>query len=124
MFDQLKQDQTIGFSYSESNGRRTAGFQVWDRPESRLSEFVERFNAANAIVDRAERDKALAAVRAAATPGPRRVFVGKNADRAALVSLADAQGRPRLVLTVDSAGNPRIEFLDESGKVVSRVPEK
>src|SRR4249920_1469750 len=38
MFDQLKQDQTIGFSYSESNGRRSAGFQVWDRPESRLSE--------------------------------------------------------------------------------------
>ena len=124
MFDQLKQDQTIGFSYSESNGRRTAGFQVWDRPESRLSEFVERLNAANAIVDRAERDKALAAVRAAAPPGPRRVFVGKNADRAALVSLADAQGKPRLVLTVDSAGNPRIEFLDESGKVVSRVPDK
>jgi len=25
MFDQLKQDQTIGLSYSESNGQRTAG---------------------------------------------------------------------------------------------------
>ena len=124
MFDQLKQDQTIGFSYTESNGRRTAGFQVWDRPESRLSELIEQLNAANAIADRAERDKALAAVRAAAPPGPRRVFVGKNGDRAALVSLADAQGKPRLVLTVDPAGNPRIEFLDESGKVVTRVPEK
>jgi len=124
MFDQLKQDQTIGFSYTESNGRRTAGFQVWDRPESRHSELVERLNAANAIADRAERDKALAAVRATSPPGPRRVFVGKNGDRAALVSLADAQGRPRLVLTVDPAGNPRIEFLDESGKVVTRVPEK
>ena len=42
MFDQLKQDQTIGFSYTESNGRRTAGFQVWDRPESRLSELIEQ----------------------------------------------------------------------------------
>ena len=47
-----------------------------------------------------ERDKALAAVRATA-PGPRRVFVGKYGDRATLVSLADAQGKPRLVLTVD-----------------------
>ena len=124
MFDQLKQDQTIGFSYSESNGRRTAGFQVWDRPESRLSEVIEQLNAANAIADRAARDKALAAVRAAAPPGPRRVFVGKNGDREALVSLADAHGKPRLVLTVDPAGNPRIECLDESGKVVTRVPEK
>lgn len=124
MFDQLKQDQTIGFSYTESNGRRTAGFQVWDRPESRLSELIEQLNAANAIADRAERDKALAAIRAAAPQGPRRVFVGKNGDREALVSLADAQGKPRLVLTVDPAGNSRIEFLDESGKVVTRVPGK
>jgi len=124
MFDQLKQDQTIGFSYTESSGRRTAGFQVWDRPDSRLSELIEQRNAANAIADRAERDKALAAIRAAVPPSPRRVFVGKNADRAALVSLADAQGKPRLVLTVDPTGNPRVEFLDESGKVVTRVPEK
>jgi hypothetical protein len=34
MFDQLKQDQTIGMSYSESNGQRSAGFQVWDRSDA------------------------------------------------------------------------------------------
>jgi hypothetical protein len=122
MFDQLKQDQTIGFSYSESNGRRTAGFQVWDRPDSRLSELIEKLNNANKIQDRAERDAAIAAVRASAQPGPRRVFVGKTADRSATVSLADAQGKPRLNLTVDPAGNPRIEFLDDQGKVVLRLP--
>jgi len=124
MFDQLKQDQTIGFSYSEQNGRRVAGFQVWDRPDTRLSELIEKLNTANKIADQGERAKALAAIRATAEPGPRRVFVGKNADRAAMVSLADAQGRPRLLLTVDPAGNPRIEFLDEAGKIVARVPEK
>jgi len=124
MFDQLKQDQTIGFSYSEQNGRRVAGFQVWDRPDTRLSELIEKLNTANKIADQGERAKALAAIRATAEPGPRRVFVGKNTDRAAMVSLADAQGRPRLLLTVDPAGNPRIEFLDEAGKIVARVPEK
>ena len=124
MFDQYKQDQTIGFSYSESNGRRTAGFQVWDRSDSRLSELIEKQNAANKIADRAEREKAIAAIRAAAPPGPRRVFVGKNPDKAATVSLADGDGKPRLTLTVDATGNPRIEFLDAEGKVVSRLPEK
>ena len=124
MFDQLKQDQTIGFSYSESNGRRTAGFHVWDRPDSRLSVLIEKLNAANKIADQTERNAALAAIRATAEPGPRRVFVGKNADRAALVALSDAQGRPRLTLTVDPTGNPRIEILDESGKTVARIPEK
>src|SRR5687768_13713468 len=33
MFDQLKQDQTVGISYAENNGQRTAGLQVWDRSE-------------------------------------------------------------------------------------------
>jgi hypothetical protein len=122
MFDQYKQDQTIGFTYSEGGGRRTAGFQVWDRPDTGLGELIDKLNAANKIEDRAERDKALAAIRAAAPPAPRRVFVGKNGERAATVSLADANGKPRLTLTVDAAGNPRIEFLDEAGRVMSRLP--
>lgn len=124
MFDQLKQDQTIGFSYSENNGRRTAGFQVWDRSDAPLSDLIRQLNAANRIQDKAERDKAVAAIRAAAPPGPRRVFVGKSADRSATVSLADAQGRPRLTIAVGPDGDPRIEFLDEQGKVVARLPQK
>jgi hypothetical protein len=123
MFDQLKQDQTIGFSYTESGGRRTAGFQVWDRADTHLSDLIEQLNAANRIQDRAARDAAVAKVRAAAPPGPRRVFVGKNADGASTVSLADAAGKPRLRLTVDAAGDPRIEFLDETGTVVQRLPQ-
>jgi hypothetical protein len=123
MFDQLKQDQTIGFSYAEGNGRRTAGFQVWDRPDSHLSELIEKINAANKIQDKTARDAELAKIRASAQPGPRRVFVGKNAEKSATVSLADANGKPRLTMTVDAAGNPRIEFLDENGKVTSRVPQ-
>ena len=81
-------------------------------------------NDANKLTDTAARDAAIASIRATAEPGPRRVFVGKNADKAALLSLADAQGKPRLTLTVDANGNPRIEFLDETGKVVARLPEK
>ena len=122
MFDQFRQDQTIGFSYSEGNGRRSAGFQVWDRPDSSLGDLIDKLNAANKIADRAEREKAIAAIRAAAPPSPRRVFVGKNADRAAAVTLADANGKPRLTMTVDATGNPRIEFLDENGKVTARLP--
>jgi hypothetical protein len=123
MFDQFKQDQTIGFSYSEGNGRRTAGFQVWDRSDTKLSDLIEKLNAANRIADAAEREAAIAKARAAAPPGPRRIFVGKNADRAATVSLADADGKPRLALTVDAGGNPRIEFLDANGAVVARIPQ-
>src|SRR5918995_6299151 len=58
MFDQFKQDQTIGISYSETDGRRSAGLQVWDRPDSKLSDLIEKLNAANKIADAKERDKA------------------------------------------------------------------
>lgn len=123
MFDQLNQDQTIGISYSETDGRRTAGLNVWDRADSPLSDLIKQLNEANRMTDVAARDARLKEISASAPPGPRRVFVGKNADRSATVSLADAAGRPRLRLTVDAAGNPRIEFLDEAGKVVTRLPQ-
>jgi len=123
MFDQLKQDQTIGLTYSEGNGQRTAGLQVWDRSDRPLSELIEQLNAANRIAESTERDAAIKKIREAAPAGPRRVFVGKTADRAASVSLADANGKPRLTLTVDATGSPRIEFLDENGKIVDRMPQ-
>lgn len=124
MFDQLKQDQTIGISYNESNGQRTAGFQVWDRSDERLSTLIEKLNTANRRSDPVQREAAVAAVRASAPPGPRRVYIGKTGDRAATVSLADAKGTPRLKLTVDAGGDARIEFLDEKGQVVQRMPER
>jgi hypothetical protein len=124
MFDQLKQDQTIGISYSENNGQRSAGLQVWDRSEQPLSDLIRALNDANALPEGPARDAAIKAARAGAPAGPRRMFVGKNPDRSATVSLADAEGRPRLVLKVEAGGAASIEFLDADGKMVQRVPAK
>jgi hypothetical protein len=124
MFDQFKQDQTIGISYSENDGRRTAGLQVWDRPDTSLGDLIEKLNTANKMTDAAEREKAVAAARASAGSAPRRVFVGKLPDRSATIALSDTNGKPRLTLTVDADGNPRIELLDANGKVTARLPEK
>ena len=66
MFDQLGQDQTIGFEYTESEGQRSAAFKVWDRPEAPLADLVDELNRARAIQDPVERDRAVARVRAAA----------------------------------------------------------
>ena len=124
MFDQFKQDQTIGISYSETDGRRTAGLQVWDRPDTNLGELIGKLNAANALKDAAEREKAIAAARAGAGSAPRRVFVGKLPDRSATIALSDINGKPRLTMTVGPDGSPRIELLDADGKVTARLPEK
>lgn len=124
MFDQLKQDQTIGISYSESNGQRSAGLQVWDRSEQPLSDLIRALNAANALPAGPEREAAIKAARAQAPAGPRRVFVGKNTDKSATVSLADANGKPRLVMKVDADGNASIDFLDADGKTTQRIPAR
>ena len=123
-FDQLKQDQTIGLHYGEANGQRSAALEIWDRADTPLSDLIDQLNAANKLQDPAARDAAIAKARAAAPPAPRRVFVGKTLDRAAELSLADANGQARLNITVDATGNPRIEFLDAKGKVISRIPAK
>ena len=122
MFDQLKQDQTVGISYSETNGQRSAGLQVWDRSEEPLSSLISALNDANALPEGPQRDAAVKAARAKAPAGPRRVFVGKNTDKASTVSLADGQGRPRLVLRVNEDGAASIEVLDVNGKTTQRIP--
>ena len=120
MFDQLKQDQTIGISYSENNGQRSAGLQVWDRSEQPLSDLIRALNDANARPEGPQRDAAIKAARARAPAGPRRLFVGKNSDKSATVSLADGQGKPRLVMRVNEDGTASIEFLDAEGKTTQR----
>lgn len=122
MFDQLKQDQTVGITYGESQGQRTAGLQVWDRPEQPLSDLIRALNATNALPEGPARDEAVKAARAKAAPGPSRLFAGKTPDRAAQVGLADANGKPRLVLKVEADGTASIAFLDADGKIVQRIP--
>lgn len=121
MFDQYRQDQTVGIEYSEENGRRTAGFYVWDRPEGGLTEILDELMAANRLPP-AEKQKVRQSMRDRGLMGAERVFVGKTPDRSATVTLRDVNGKARLVLSVDAAGAPKIHFLDAQGAVVSSLP--
>jgi hypothetical protein len=124
MFDQWKQDQTIGIQYGESQGQRSAGLQVWDRSDTqRLSELIEALNAANALKDADARRAAVQAARAKAQPGNQRLFAGKDHNKASVVNLFDASGKSRLVLKVEADGAASIEFLDAEGRVTNRLPK-
>jgi hypothetical protein len=122
MFDQLKGDQTIGISYGEGGGQRTAGLQVWDRSEQPLSDVLRAINAASALPEGPQRDAAMKQAQALVPGGWQRVFVGKTVDKSASVSLADANGKPRLVMTVAADGAASIDFRDANGKIVQRIP--
>jgi hypothetical protein len=128
-FDQFNQDQILYFSYQDENGRRRTGFTIADRADKDIYAMVkERDSIVAAVPVGAARDSALrrwSQVR----PGGRpmfagRVYLGRDVARSALLTLADPEGRTRLRLVVDSLGKAGIEFLDEKGAVVSRVPSQ
>jgi hypothetical protein len=56
--------------------------------------------------------------------GKGRAYFGRRKDGASVLQLSDAHGQVRLRLAVDSAGPARIEFLNDSGRVVRTFPEK
>jgi hypothetical protein len=124
LFDQYRQDQTVGIMYDDQSGQRTAGLHVWDRPDTPLWKLAEKLEAIDKMPDGPAKQEALKEVRES-SPSATRVFVGKSRQRAAQVVLADGKGRPRIRLSVDAEGAAGIEFLDEAGKVVRRLaPEE
>jgi len=51
-----------------------------------------------------------------------RLFVGKQRDDSAVLLMSDVEGRPRIRMQVAPDGTPKLDFLDEAGKVVSSLP--
>lgn len=119
LFDQYNQDQTVGITYSERNGQRTAGLTVWDRPDKPVWEIV---GPVYDMPDGPEKTALVQKLAAEGQLGAVRLFLGKRPDKSAQLSLADAKGKPRLRICVDAAGNPKIDFLDANGKVTFTLP--
>lgn len=118
MFDQYNQDQTVGIEYQDENGKRLAGLHVWDRSDTPLDQIVAKLHGLN----RAQRKAVFEKFAAEGNPlEATRVFVGKLPDKSSQVVLADALGRPRLVLRVPASGAAEIQFLDENGKVLKAI---
>lgn len=119
--DQYQQSQAIGLIYNDHSGIREVGLKVWDRPETSQSEFIERDDVIRKMPEGPEKEAARKSLRESGF-SPTRIFVGKNKEREAKVTLYDAKGNARINMMVDAAGMPRLDFLDESGKVTYSLP--
>src|SRR5262249_16134188 len=122
LFDQFNQDQTIGIMYNEAGGRRTAGFRVWDRPDTPLLKSVDKLEPIMKMQEGPEKTEAIRKLRQAGELGANRVFVGKTDDKSAAVVLCDAMGRARIKMTVQRTGAAGVDFLDEQGQATSSFP--
>jgi len=121
--DQYQQSQAIGLIYNDHSGSREVALKIWDRPEAPQSEFIEKREAISKLPDGPEKQAASQRLREADL-SPTRIFVGKNKEREAKVTLYDDKGNPRINMVVDAAGVPRLDFLDEKGQVTYSLPGK
>jgi hypothetical protein len=127
-FDQFNQDQVLYLQYNDRNGRRNMGLTIADRADTDIYDLVaERDSIMKAVPEGPARTAAIqkwAAPRNGVPLVAQRVYVGRDVSKAALVNLSDRNGKTRIRMMVDSLGAPSLEFLDEAGKVTSRLPEK
>lgn len=121
LFDQYKQDQTVGLVYSGENGQSSSGLRVWQRPHTDLAIAAEQIEKIRALPNGPAKTAALDKMRRAGDFGHLRLFAGKTPGNASVVELTDAKGRPRLRIEVSSAGTASIDFMGADGKVVRRI---
>jgi hypothetical protein len=122
-FDKFRGDQTVALQHFEgANGDYFAGLSFNDVNLPTV-ELMSRVEAARRLPDEAARNAALREMRERGDFLVNRLMLGRGRDKAAFVTLSDAKGRPRLKISVAADGNPRIDFLDESGKVTRSLPE-
>ncbi len=126
-FDNYRQNEAIGMSHYQEGDTKESALEVWDSPNAPITpEFARELVKAQSMPDGADKKAALKAMmdRHAKEVGQltRRVFVGRTKKDDASVQLNDRNGKARIRMQVDSTGNASLEFLDENGKVTSRLP--
>jgi len=126
-FDQFDQDQIVVLNYGDNNGVRQAGLAFSDRTDRPIIDFVNERDSIMKLPDGPAKTEALRQfsqpIRNGVVQAAQRVFIGRDRTKASVLQLSDPRGRPRLVLRVDSTGAPQLEFLDDSGRVTSRLPQ-
>jgi hypothetical protein len=123
-FDQFDEDQVLNLDYADNNGQRLVGMSIDDRADVNIRDLVREHDSIMRMADTVARAAALQRWGSPRNGVPlfaRRVFVGRNRARDAVVNLADPDGHTRLRLVVDSLGAARIDFLDADGTVRSSL---
>jgi len=118
-YDQFGNDQILVLAYQDENGRRSYGLRLHDRPGAFPVDDALKLTS---MPEGPEKDRLLKELIYSGAFGFERMFLGRNPEGQPTIALNDSKGRPRLRLSVDSADIPRIEVLDERGRVVHTLP--
>lgn len=120
--DRFGGDQQLALGHYESGGAMETGLNIYDRGLAK--DYDPLWDAYDKAKDGPEKERLKQQWTAAGGQQTPRVFVGKTRGKSSAVMLADTKGQPRIMMLVESDGTPSLEFLDEQGKVIQRLPQK
>lgn len=122
--DQYNEDQVVALQYNQDGVRKSSGLTIGERPDTMGKELSELYRVLDPMPESPHRDsiaRKLIAALPANQRAARRVFVGRDTAKAAILNLSDRSGGTRLQLKVDSLGRPSISFLDAAGRIVRTI---
>lgn len=119
--DRYGGDQQLTLGHYENNDVMESGLKLYDRGLSKnyRSIWLEYEKAPEGPKKEALRKRWEEAGGQQTT----RMFVGKTRGKASAIILADAKGRPKIMMMVSAEGNPVLNFLDDQGKIVQSFPQ-
>lgn len=107
-------------SYTEEKGQSQYGFSIFDRPNRPLSHIVnEHREIEKSEMSKKEKEKAYKDLYKGNAP---RAFMGKTPDGDVSMKLMDSKGKDRIRMVIDENDEPKMEFLNEHGEVIYRLP--
>lgn len=121
-FDKFRGDQTVQFVHEEEpDGKYFSGLKMSDQ-NMPLNDLLSKQKEISKLSPGEAQDAAWASLREQGLLMTERLRIGKDHDRAAVLKMKDAKGKVRIELKVEAGGNPRLNFLDEVGRVVYSLP--
>lgn len=123
-WDKVRGDQTIGFRHLESDdGKYQMGLEMWQQPDLPSDIISSKLEALRKITDETARKAAAQEMLNKNELPTSRLFIGKYRDNSTILLMHDSKGKARIRMQVAPDGIPKLEFLDETGKVTHTLPD-
>jgi hypothetical protein len=119
-FSEYEQDQIFAIDSGREDQDKFSAIRIGERGDYPIQQTFD----ASLQIDKMPKDQQDAEWKkffATHTGDANRIYLGRSPDKSASLRIKDEQGHDRIIIRVDAAGKPVIQFLDEGGKVSKEI---
>lgn len=113
-------DQQLALGHYEQGGYMESGLTVFDRGLHK--DYDPLYKAWQELPAGAEKEAAKQRWIDAGGKQTKRLFIGKTPGKSSALVMADAHGKPRIMMIVTPEGKPELTFYGDDGKVLQKLP--